>query len=89
MGHLNIKVQGNVQRVYYRASAKEAAIQNHVTGFVRNESDGSVYIEVEGSDENLNSFIEWCWKGTPSSEVEEVMIEDGDLKNFSDFVISD
>lgn len=39
---------GRVQGVFFRATAKRCAGGHPVTGWVRNESDGSVRMEVQG-----------------------------------------
>ena len=83
--HLNIKVSGQVQGVFFRISAKEQADKLNITGFAKNEEDGSVYIEAEGSLENINKFLDWCHKGPPLAKIEKVEITESKLKNFSDF----
>lgn len=58
-----IHVRGWVQGVGFRWSAVREARVRGITGYVRNLSDGSVYIEAEGSGEQLNAYIEWCKQG--------------------------
>ncbi len=41
----------------------QAAYKHGVTGYVRNKSNGSIYIEVEGEDENLQSFLDVYYEG--------------------------
>jgi acylphosphatase len=48
MNHVSIRISGKVQGVFFRASTKGKAEQYGINGFVRNEKDGSVYIEAEG-----------------------------------------
>ena len=84
--HLKIRVHGKVQGVYFRASAVDKAHMYLVAGFTRNEPDGTVYIEAEGEEENLNNFIEWCRIGPPRALVEKVLIEEGELKNYQNFI---
>jgi len=62
MKHLNLKVLGRVQGVGFRYSALRAARSYGIKGFVRNEPDGSVYMEVEGEEMNLGLFLDWCSK---------------------------
>lgn len=87
MKHLNINIRGKVQGVFFRASTQEKADELGLTGFVRNESDGSVYVEAEGSEESLKLFAEWCHHGPRFARVEEVMITEGEVKNFHQFVV--
>lgn len=87
MKHVSIQVYGKVQGVFFRASTKETAEQLKIRGFVRNERDGSVYIEAEGEDENLQQFIAWCHRGPSHAEVKGVNIEVGSIQGFIKFEI--
>jgi acylphosphatase len=84
--HLKVKVHGKVQGVYYRATTVEMAKVYGVFGFVRNEKDGTVYIEVEGEEEHLEKFIAWCHIGSERSVVEKVVIEEGSPRHYKSFI---
>ena len=85
-GRLHIYVSGYVQGVFYRANAKRVAESLLLTGWVRNLRDGRVEIVVEGEEENLAKFVEWCKRGPVGAEVEsvDVMREEykGEFKGF-------
>lgn len=87
MKHLNIIVYGLVQGVFFRTSAKEQADKLNITGFAKNEPDGSVYIEAEGAEKDLNKFIKWCNKGSSIAQVEKVETSEEQVKNFSRFEV--
>ena len=87
MKHINIKVTGKVQGVFFRASTKAVADQMGIKGFVKNEKDGSVYIEAEAEQFILDAFIDWCKEGPDKSVVENVEVADRDLKNFKNFEV--
>jgi acylphosphatase len=87
MKHLNITVTGKVQGVFFRASTKAVAAQLGVKGFVRNEPNGSVYIEAEGDDFSLESFLEWCHEGPERAIVEKVDTAEGEVKNYRNFEV--
>ena len=70
-----IRVFGKVQGVFFRRSAREEARRLGLTGFARNEPDGSVYLEVEGEDAALAQFAAWCDTGPPGARVERVDVE--------------
>ncbi|MCS6771625.1 MAG: acylphosphatase [Kiritimatiellae bacterium] len=53
---LNIRVEGMVQGVGFRHSTVIVAGRHPVTGFVRNEPDGSVVIVAEGTEPDLLRF---------------------------------
>ena len=85
--HISIKVSGRVQGVYYRASTHEAAQRLGVKGFVKNEPDGSVYIEAEGDDAILDALVEWCRQGPPAARVTNVEIHEGTWRGFTEFAV--
>lgn len=85
--HLNIKVSGKVQGVWFRKSTQDKALELGINGFVRNEADGSVYIEAEGSEDGLNIFLEWCKQGPPLARVDKLDVSENRLENFFDFKI--
>lgn len=87
MRALQISVHGNVQGVFFRASAKEMADQLNVKGFAKNQSDGSVHIEAEGVDENLNRFVDWCNRGPARAQVTHVDVQESEVKGFERFEV--
>lgn len=85
--HLNIHVYGRVQGVGFRFSARKYAIGLGLKGFIRNELDGSVYIEVEGDEERLNPFLKWCYEGPSLSKPDYVEVQESKIRNFQTFDI--
>ncbi len=60
MRRLVAKIYGDVQGIGFRFSAKRCADGLGLKGFVRNESDGAVYLEAEGEEDNLEKLLDWC-----------------------------
>ncbi|MBI2330074.1 acylphosphatase [Candidatus Daviesbacteria bacterium] len=85
MRHLNIKIRGFVQGVFFRLTAKQQADRLSITGFAMNMPDGSVYIEAEGEEVNLDKFLKICHVGSTMTRVENVEVFAGPLKNFKEF----
>lgn len=85
--HISVKVSGRVQGVYYRASTQEEAQRLGLKGFVKNEPDGSVYIEAEGDDAVLDALVAWCRQGPPAARVSNVEIHEGTWKGFTEFAV--
>ena len=83
-----IRVKGKVQGVFFRASTKDKADELGIRGWVRNETDGSVLIEAEGSEERMEQFVAWCWQGPSSAHVEQVEEEPIEPGNFDRFAIA-
>ncbi len=71
-----IRVFGKVQGVFYRASTKTMADDLKLVGWVRNEPDGTVMLEVQGEAEKVKKMIQWCKEGPTYSRVDDVLLED-------------
>ncbi len=87
MKHLKIKVTGKVQGVWFRANTKEKANELGLSGFVKNEPDGSVYIEVSGKNNLLDDFIKWLKKGPELARVDSIEIVENDIIHKETFQI--
>jgi acylphosphatase len=85
--HYTIKVSGKVQGVFFRASTQAKAEELGVNGIVKNETDGSVYIEAEAEEETLKRFVAWCHQGPERAKVTECIVQEGNLKNYRNFQI--
>lgn len=85
--HFSIKVTGKVQGVFFRASTVEKACELSINGFVRNEPDGSVFIEAEGERNDLDRFIAWCSEGPPRAVVSGCDVRAGSPKGYHNFSI--
>lgn len=83
---VNIIVTGQVQGVFFRASALERAQSLNLTGWVKNLPDGSVELLVEGSRYALEDLVTWCKNGPPEAEVEDVIVRwlrhEGEFRTF-------
>jgi acylphosphatase len=66
------RVTGHVQGVNFRAAAAREARRRGLTGWVRNEHDDSVAIDVEGDPAAVKSFLGWCAVGPPAARVDAV-----------------
>jgi len=85
---LSIKIYGKVQGVSFRYFASQKALELGIFGFVRNESDDTVYIEAEGEEKNLKKFLAWCRKGPKAARVEKVeFVFRDNLNNFTGFEV--
>ena len=82
-----IQIKGRVQGVGFRWSALREAKLRGITGFVKNQYDGSVYIEAEGSREQLLNYLEWCRRGPGAAHVKSVTADPAPLENYTDFTV--
>lgn len=84
---VSLQIYGKVQGVWFRASTQMKARELGITGFVKNQSDGSVYIEAEGYDKALATFVGWCNEGPKHAQVTEVVRKDMQPVGFDSFDI--
>ncbi len=86
--HSIITIHGGAQGVGFRYAAKQKADELKLAGFARNESDGTVRIEIEGNEKNVQEFIIWCREGVATASVRVVNVAfEKKMNNFSGFVI--
>lgn len=72
---LHVKIKGKVQGVFFRANARDVAIELKLKGWVKNNSDSSVEVMAEGDKQNLETFLEWCGNGPAGAVVSDVSSE--------------
>lgn len=71
-----VRVEGQVQGVGYRVSARRKADELGIDAEPANLDDGAVRIAVSGADAAVQRFIEWCRSGPPDAVVTSVTVSD-------------
>lgn len=82
-----IQVSGRVQGVGFRHAARTQARYNGIRGIVKNLENGDVYIEAEGSRNQLDDFVAWVRKGPGFGFVESITVDFGPPVNYENFTI--
>jgi acylphosphatase len=72
------RITGRVQGVSFRWWAREQARSLDLSGWVRNEHDGSVTARISGPAEAVGQMIERLRRGPPMASVRDVEIDDLD-----------
>lgn len=67
-------VSGRVQGVFYRASARQRAIELGCAGYARNLPDGRVEVLALAEPSAVQSLIEWLRQGPPAAQVTDVHV---------------
>ncbi|MBI4949235.1 MAG: acylphosphatase [Deltaproteobacteria bacterium] len=70
----HVIVEGDVQGVYYRATAAEVADKHNVSGWVKNKQDGTVEAVLEGEEADVLKVLEWCRIGPERARVDNVIV---------------
>ena len=72
----SIRIYGRVFNVGFRRYVHRYGLQCNVVGYVENDrADGSVHIEAEGEEADLDRFTLLCGEGTPYSFITNMKIE--------------
>ena len=82
---LDLVIEGRVQGVGYRYSAKMEAESLGIRGSVQNLLDGSVFVTAQGEKEAIDKFVRWCHKGPPGAIVSNIEKIQGKTNKFSEF----
>jgi acylphosphatase len=83
---LSARIRGRVQGVGFRHFTTTRARELGLTGWVRNEPDGSVRVEAEGNDEALQSLLNAVKDGPRAARVDAVDTEwDASTESFDTF----
>ncbi len=83
----HVYVSGKVQGVYFRATTRDTAREHGVDGWVQNLSDGRVEAVFEGSEEAVESMVEFCHEGSPAARVDDVDVTYGEPQGEDGFEI--
>lgn len=84
---IRAQVFGKVQGVFYRDSTRAQANALGITGWVKNNRDGSVKLHACGSQEKIKSLIAWLHQGPPRAAVTEVVWAEIADERYQGFVI--
>lgn len=82
MREVYLKIEGRVQGIGFRRWAVVKASEiGGISGWVRNEDDGSVEILMRGEDDNINKMIQACYDGPMFARVDKISFLPG-VKNY-------
>ena len=84
---IRLRVEGKVQGVFYRQSTREKARELKLHGWVKNCSDGSVEIHVEGEQNTITELVSWCHQGPKNAMVTKLTESQTEWVGYSDFRI--
>jgi acylphosphatase len=82
-----VRVHGHVQGVFFRDSCTREAESRGVSGWVRNDEDGTVSAHFEGEDAPVAAMVAWCRTGPPRAAVSHVDAEDVDPEHHTRFEV--
>jgi acylphosphatase len=69
-----VVVHGFVHGVFFRDTVRRAAVGADVTGWVRNNRDGTVEAALEGEPAAVERVVDVCRTGPPGARVDRIEI---------------
>ncbi len=83
--HIDILIIGNLKNAAIAFLTTKAASQFNIKGIVGYTVDKNIFIEAEGVKSQLEKFSEWCNQEKIGAEIKEVVINNGEMKNYKTF----
>lgn len=80
-------VSGEVQGVGFRANARAEARRLGLGGFARNLEDGTVEVQVEGTDAAVATMLRWLRQGPRWASVDTVTVTEVEPRGSAGFDI--
>ncbi len=72
----HVIVEGRVQGVCFRDYTRRQAHQLNLSGWVRNNRDGTVEAIFMGTENDVQSMLDWLRQGSPGSKVDNIRISE-------------
>ncbi|KAA9004773.1 acylphosphatase [Histidinibacterium aquaticum] len=87
MKAMDIRIDGRVQGVSFRAWAQQEAQSLGLRGWIRNHPDMSVVAYIEGDDEAVDKMLDRMNSGPPAARVNRVRTAPAEPIGMEDFEI--
>ena len=82
-----VTAHGNVQGVFFRDSTREEAGRRGVSGWVRNNPDGTVSAVFEGEPDMVEAMVWFVRDGPGSSDIGRVDVDEEEPEGLSAFEV--
>jgi len=81
-------ITGRVQGVGFRYFAEQKALEFNISGWVKNNPDGSIEIEATGDPENIVVYIDWMKIGPTRAIIKTFSVSEiTPIRTFTNFTI--
>jgi acylphosphatase len=81
----HVTIEGEVQGVFFRETARRKATEAGVAGWITNRSDGRVEAVFEGPAEAVDDLVEFCREGPTAATVENIDVVTEEAEGLSGF----
>jgi acylphosphatase len=83
-----VVVRGFVQGVFFRDTVRRRATAVGVSGWVRNNADGSVEAVFEGAEDAVARLVDLCREGPRGARVDAIEVYDEEAEGLEGFRVS-
>jgi len=83
--HLDIFIEGNLEKADFNFYSQSAAIKFGVNAIYKNGDTRHIEIEVEGDAKNVEAYANFIKEGALTSHIEIFKTEEGVFKNIAGF----
>jgi acylphosphatase len=80
-----VVVHGTVQGVFFREATRRRAESRGVTGWVRNNDDGTVEALFEGDPDAVDAMVQYVHDGPNAAQVKQVDVQDAEPEGHDGF----
>jgi acylphosphatase len=80
-----VVIRGHVQGVFFRDSTRQRAQQRGVSGWIRNNRDGTVEAVFEGEAEAVERLVDYCREGPRGARVTGVEVSEEEPEGLTSF----
>ncbi len=85
---VGMQVHGVVQGVGFRYHARREAERLGVSGWVRNDPDGTVVGHLEGPSSSVRALVAWCRGGPEHAQVDRVDTREAEVSGATGFDVA-
>jgi acylphosphatase len=83
-----VVVHGYVQGVFFRDTVRRRALAAGISGWARNNGDGTVEAVFEGESDGVDALVGLCHEGPRGARVDRVEVTDEEPEGLVGFAIS-
>ncbi len=82
-----IKIAGDIKGNAFRSVAMHAANRFRITGFIRYDEGNSLSMEAQGSQGDLDQFVQFCSDWFTPDIIKDFTVIEKEPENYADFTI--
>ncbi len=78
-------VQGSIHGVGFKYFVLKTALRHHISGYVKNEKDGTISIIAYGQDQKVDEFFKVVEAGNGYSQIDFITLSESPIEIYREF----